>query len=202
VGLRVLQASTDQLVSSISRDWQLHRSPNGLLSSIGGKITSAREDASHLVSALCKQLGLNSPCVTFGRAFPWSPDSDYSHWANTALLKATDLRIDSESAHWLLRRHGRRVSEIFSLCEQQPDLAKRILPSLPFIMADMVFCAQQEMVVHLEDLLRRRLPLMILAKLSTCELQDLAQIAAKVLCWSDERRDQEYVDCRQNANQF
>lgn len=196
-GLRVLQASSDTAISTISRDWQLHRSPSGLLSSIGGKITSAREDASQLVDALCEHMSWTSSCSTFGRAFPWSPDSDYSHWENTVLLQATDLNIDGESACWLLRRHGRRVSEVFALCEQQPDLAKRILTSLPFIMADMVFCAQQEMVVHLDDLLRRRLPLMILAKLTVNELQDLALIAAKVLGWSDERRDQEYADCRQ-----
>jgi glycerol-3-phosphate dehydrogenase len=63
-------------------------------------------------------------------------------------------------------------------------------------MADMVFCAQQEMVVHLDDLLRRRLPLLILAQLSDPELQDLAQIAANVLAWSHERRVQEYTDCK------
>ncbi|MDD1607027.1 MAG: glycerol-3-phosphate dehydrogenase/oxidase [Methylococcaceae bacterium] len=201
-GLRVLQASSESSVSNISRDWQLNRSPCGLLSSIGGKLTSAREDASQLVDALCQQLGLNLPCRTFGRAFPWSPDLDYNHWVNTALSQATALNIDSESAHWLLRRHGCRVSDVFALCEQQPDLTKRILPTLPFIMADMVFCAQQEMVVHLEDLLRRRLPLMILAKLTSCELQELALIAAKVLAWSDERRNQEYTTCWQQTNPF
>jgi glycerol-3-phosphate dehydrogenase len=195
-GLRVLQASSDSAVGNISRDWQLNRSPSGLLSSIGGKISSAREDASQLVDALCEQLGLNVPCSTFGKAFPWSPDADYDHWASTTLSQASALNIDSESAYWLLRRHGRRVSEIFTLCEQQPDLTKRIHPDLPFIMADMVFCAQQEMVVHLDDLLRRRLPLLILAQLSDPELQDLAQIAANVLAWSHERRVQEYTDCK------
>jgi glycerol-3-phosphate dehydrogenase len=195
-GLRVLQASSESSVGSISRDWHINRSPSGLLSSIGGKITSAREDASHLVDSLCEQLGLNVPCNTFGKAFPWSPVSDYPHWENTSLLKATDLNIDSESAHWLLRRHGRRVSEIFALCEQQRDLANRIIPSVPFIMADMIFCAQQEMVVHLDDLLRRRLPLMILAKLTADELQTLAKVVAKVLDWSDECREQEYKTCQ------
>ncbi len=195
-GLRVLQASPDTPVSNISRDWHINRAPSGLLSSIGGKITSAREDVSHLVDALCEYTDWALPCSTFGRAFPWSPDSDYSQWRNAALSTAKNLNIDDESAHWLLRRHGKRVGDIFSLCEQQPDLSKRILPDLPFIMADMVFCAQQEMVVHLADLLRRRLPIMILAKLSSDELENLAQIAANVLGWSKERRDHEYADCR------
>lgn len=195
-GLRVLQGSPDTPVANISRDWHINRAPSGLLSSIGGKITSAREDASHLVDVLCEQADWALPGSTFGKAFPWSPDADYSQWANAALLQASDLNIDSESACWLLRRHGKRVRGIFSLCEQQADLSKRILPDLPFIMADMVFCAQQEMVVHLEDLLRRRLPIMILAKPEPAELQHLAQLAANLLGWSKERMNQEYADCR------
>lgn len=39
------------------------------------------------------------------------------------------------------------------------------------------------MVVHLEDLLRRRLPLLILAKLAPSELRRLASIGAEALGW-------------------
>ncbi|MDD1611245.1 MAG: hypothetical protein LUO95_11835 [Methylococcaceae bacterium] len=44
--------------------------------------------------------------------------------------------------------------------------------------------------------------MMILAKLSASELQELAQIVAKVLAWSDERRNQEYATCWQQTNPF
>ncbi len=106
---------------------------------------------------------------------------DYQQWADTTLKKAVALGIDSESAHWLLRRHGNRVSGVFELIEQDAELAERILPELPFIAADLVFCAQHEMVVHLEDLLRRRLPLLILSKMTLVELQRLAEIAPQRL---------------------
>jgi glycerol-3-phosphate dehydrogenase len=196
-GLRVLKPSAEASLSSISRDWELITSKNGLISSIGGKFTSAREDAACIVDTLCKNLKIKEYCITFGKPFPWLPLGDYQQWAGAALKTAEALGIDTESAHWLLRRHGNRVSGVFELIEQDAELAKRILPALPFIVADLVFCAQHEMVVHLEDLLRRRLPLLILSKMTPAELQRLAEIAAKALAWEDDVMNMERELCMQ-----
>ncbi|MDD5319577.1 MAG: FAD-dependent oxidoreductase [Methylococcales bacterium] len=196
-GLSVLKPSANTSLYSSSRDWELITSDNGLLSSIGGRLTSAREDAACIVDALCKNLGVNKSCKTFDKSFPWLPLGDYQQWADTTLKKAVALGIDSESAHWLLRRHGNRVSGVFELIEQDAELAERILPELPFIAADLVFCAQHEMVVHLEDLLRRRLPLLILSKMTLVELQRLAEIAAKTLDWDDDIMTKECELCMQ-----
>jgi len=196
-GLRVLKPGAGASPSSISRDWELKSSKNGLLSSIGGKFTSAREDAACIVDALCKNLGVNESCKTFGKPFPWLPVVDYQQWTEAALNEAVALGIDNESAHWLLRRHGNRVSGVFELIKQDAELAKRITPTLPFIVADLIFCAQYEMVMHLEDLLRRRLPLLILIKMTPAELQRLAVIAAKALVWDDDRIISELKLCMQ-----
>jgi len=184
-GLRVLKQSSKATPSSVSRDWELKVAANGLLTSIGGKITSAREDAAQIVNTLCQNLGINASCKTKGRPFPWLPDQDYRQWSDTVLVEAAKLGIDNESAQWLIRRHAKRVPLIFQLIEQDAALAKRITPTLPFIVADLVFCAGHEMVVHLDDLLRRRIPLLILAKLTSADLQNLTEIAAKILGWDE-----------------
>ena len=196
-GLRVLQQSGKSSPSSISRDWELITLQNGLHISLGGKITSAREDAADIVDMVVKRLGITQKCKTQERPFPWKPAEPYSEWYKTQMEKAETLKIDSESAHWLLRRHGNRVTQIFKLIENQPDLFQRIIASVPFILADLVFCAQQEMVVHLEDLLRRRIPLFILSKISASELQDLAEITGKVLDWDTTRINTEIAVCQQ-----
>lgn len=194
-GLRVLKPGDEASPSDVSRDWTLKIASDGLLSSIGGKLTSAREDAECIVDTVCRQLGIDAVGQTFGKAFPWSPGTDYAEWCAGALYKATHLGIDSISAHWLLRRHGNRMPAVFELCEQEPELARRITPALPFIMADLVFCARHEMVVHLEDLLRRRMPLLILARLSPAELQRLACIAAEVLGWDRHTMNHQLDSC-------
>ncbi|WP_394752245.1 FAD-dependent oxidoreductase [Crenothrix sp.] len=182
-GLRVLKQSSALTPSAASRDWELKIAPNSLLNSIGGKITSAREDAAHIVDALCKNLKLQAPCKTFGLSFPWLPDADFQTWSQSVSAQAKKLAIDDDSIHWLIRRHAKRVVVIFQLIETNPDWARRIVPDLPFIYADLVFCARYEMVVHLEDLLRRRMPLLILAKLTHAKIMHLAEIVAAQLNW-------------------
>lgn len=196
-GLRVLKQSGKDSPSRISRDWELRVSRNGLLTSVGGKLTSARADAECIVDRLCTNLGLAKTGATFGKPFPWRPEGDYRQWAEQQTVKARELGIDNDSAEWLLRRHGNRVGEVFRLCEKQPDLAGRIMPAVPFIVADLVYCARNEMVVRLEDLLRRRLPLLILSKMTPGELQRLAGLAAKELGWDDDRMNREYETCKQ-----
>lgn len=196
VGIRVLQQSHSNNPSSISRDWILKTSQNGLLSSIGGKFTSAREDAAIITDTVCKQLGLHGACQTFGRAFPWLSGIDYQSLLDISLPRAQRLGIDKESALWLARRHGNRISGVFDLCEDDPGLVKRITTELPFIMADLVFCADHEMVIHLDDLLRRRIPLLVLAKITPDELHHLANITAKILGWDAKKTDVETSICK------
>lgn len=196
-GLRVLKMSAKESPSDISRDWELKTSSNGLLTSIGGKLTSARADAEYIVDRVCDNLGRARPGSTFGKPFPWLPEGDYSQWVLQQLTRASELGVDRDSAHWLLRRHGNRAGEIFLICEKQSSLTERILPDVPFILADLVFCARYESVVHLEDLLRRRIPLLILTKMTPSQLQRLAGLAAKELNWDSEREHAEYFHCKQ-----
>lgn len=194
-GIRVLQQSSKNSPSHISRDWFLKKHPNGLLSSIGGKFTSAREDAAVIVDGICKLLNTGVTCPTFGKTFPWLSDINYQSLLDTALPKGKQLGIDKESVEWLARRHGNRIVEVFQLCENNPDLTQRIKPGHPFILADLIFCARCEMVVHLDDLLRRRLPLMILTKLTVEELMHLATITAQILGWDSQKKEDEINRC-------
>jgi glycerol-3-phosphate dehydrogenase len=189
-GVRVLQQSDAASPSAVSRDWELKTSGNGVFYSVGGKITSAREDATLIVDAVCAELGAEVSCRTQGRLFPWAPD-DFPSWAAEVALRAAQLGIDAECAKWLVRRHGKRAGEILAEVERDAALAQRIVPALPFIYADMLFCAREEMVVNLEDLLRRRMPLLILAKLDESELEKIARAVAKVMSWDEARMMQE-----------
>jgi glycerol-3-phosphate dehydrogenase len=189
-GLRVMKRSDDASPSSASRDWELKTLGNGLHCSVGGKITSAREDACSMVDTVARTLGVEVSCTTGERDLPWKPAQDAA-----VLGAAQRLGIDAESAMWLLRRHGRRCGHVFRLIETRPELARRIVPDLPLTLADLLFCAADEMAVHLSDLLRRRMPLLILARLGEEELRRLAVLVAPVLGWDEERIAREVVAC-------
>ena len=165
--------------------------------SIGGKITSAREDAASIVDTICAQLGVKATCATKGKAFPWAPQENYAEWSLSAIAQARQLGIDQESAKWLTRRHGKRVHEVFRTIDIDHQLAERIAPTLPFIYADLLWSARNEMVVHLDDLLRRRMPLLILAKLTSNDLQKIAAIVAPILSWDEAAMYHEIENCQQ-----
>lgn len=196
-GLRVMKRSDHASPSAVSRDWELKTASNGVHYSIGGKITSAREDAARIVDAVCKQLGVDTPCPTEEKIFPWAPAENYSAWSTSAATQASRLGIDPESAKWLIRRHGKRVHEIFISIENDRSLAERVVSTLPFIRADLLWSAKNEMIVHLDDLLRRRMPLLILAKMSESDLRWLATIVAPVMGWNVVDIDREIEICRQ-----
>ena len=194
-GLRVLQQSTKSSPSDVTREWELKSEKKGLFYSIGGKLTSAREDAAHIVDTVCQYLAIDQPCETDKASLPWLPEQNYEEWSAQMTEKAKYLGIDNESAVWLLRRHGKRVAEIFKYIEQDQQLAKRITATVPMIMADLMFCLKHEMVIHLEDLLRRRLPLLILYRMTEAELKQFAEISAKSLQWNEATIENEIEFC-------
>ncbi len=196
-GLRVLKKNNDTNTapSSLSRDWELQSSRNGMLHSIGGKLTSAREDAAQIVDEVCTRMGKRVSCITANQMLPWAPQGEYAAWTKEVTEKAQQLGVDAESTRWLLRRHGKNVHEIFSEMERDPKLNARILSDLPLTLGDLLFCARQEMVMHLPDLLRRRMPLLILARLDAGELRRIAEAVAPAMNWDEAELTREIDSC-------
>jgi glycerol-3-phosphate dehydrogenase len=195
-GLRVMKQSDADHPSDVSRDWELKRTADGLLHAVGGKITSAREDAAVIVDAVCAALRVDTVCASKRQGLPWKPQQDIAIWQAAMQVSGQGLGIDVESVRQLLRRYGARVTQVFALVETDARLAARIVPDLPFIRADLLLSARDEMAVHLADLLRRRLPLLILARLDEVMLQDLARLIAPAMGWDDARIRQEVEACR------
>ena len=196
-GVRVMRRSDKASPSAVSRDWELKTVGNGVHYSIGGKLTSAREDAASIVNTVCAQLGIDAPCATKNRRFPWAPETDFDQWSVAINAQANQLGVDQKSAKWLIRRHGKRVEIVLQNIKADPRLAERIVPTLPFIYADLLFCARNEMAVHLDDLLRRRMPLLILAKLPEEILRRIAETVADTMGWDEAAINREVVSCRQ-----
>ena len=179
--VRVMKRSDKDKPSAVSRDWELKTANNGVHYSIGGKLTSAREDAACIVDTVCERLGVNMPCATQSRRFPWAPETLFAPWSAAVHEQAARFGVDNQCTKWLIRRHGKQTAEVLRSIEGDPRLAERIVPHLPFIYADLLYCARHEMVIHLDDLLRRRMPLLILTKLSEDTMRRIAGAVAGTL---------------------
>lgn len=194
-GLRVLQASGLLSPSASTREWELKTGDNGVHYSIGGKMTSAREDAAQIVSLVCDQMQLDIPCATGVHPLPWAPDIEFLQWQQQVADRAAALNVDEESTLWLMRRHGKRVHAVLDYIRHNHNYAERIVPEVPLIYADLYYCARHEMVMTLEDLLRRRLPLMIVARFEMRLLRRLARITADIFGWDEVKTQMEMDQC-------
>lgn len=125
------------------------------------------------------------------------PEIDFAEWSVAIRAQANQLGVDQESAKWLIRRHGKRLDEVLRGIASDPRLAERIVPTLPFIYADLLFCTRNEMVVHLDDLLRRRMPLLILAKLNEGTLRRITETVAPAIGWDEATINREVTACHQ-----
>ncbi len=194
-GLRVMKHSGLASPSAVSRDWELKQAHNGVLFSIGGKITSAREDATVIVDAVCDKLGLETACATSSRKLPWAPAGTFE--ALLAQLKTGHQgdAMDAQAFLWLGRRHGRRAVDVLEGTSLKQNHEDFIVPGLPLLWADLLYCAGHEMVVHLPDLLRRRMPLLILAHLNEGLLLQIAQRVAPQLEWDEATISREVALC-------
>jgi glycerol-3-phosphate dehydrogenase len=192
VGVRTLQNEPGADPSEVTREWALERPLPGLLLPIGGKYTSARADAALAVDRALQELGKPAvPCVTGERPFPWTPTERFDAFLERAVTQGQSLGIDGVTARCLALRFGSRSDAVHELIADHHHLGARIHPQLPFCRAEIVYAVSHEMARTLEDVVRRRIPLVLLARIDPDGLTATAELAGDLLGWSDQRKDEE-----------
>jgi glycerol-3-phosphate dehydrogenase len=157
----------------ISRSHKLFVSKSGLVTITGGKWTTYRRMAQDTVD-LAITTGNLAPqkCVT--EAFK-------IHGYTTVENKADHLHI-----------YGSDAFLIQQLAKDIPVLAEKIHPNYPFIKAEVVWAVQHEMARQVEDVLARRLRILLLdAKAAVQMAPEVARLMATELnkpqSWADEQ---------------
>ncbi|MFQ5509316.1 MAG: FAD-dependent oxidoreductase [Leptospirillia bacterium] len=184
-GVRTLRNSPDASPTDVTREWSLEAPEAGLLIPIGGKLTSARAEAGIVAERAGEMVGRSRwPGRTRKRSFPWAPAGDnYPAWESAAMVSGTVCGMDPETARQAARRYGTTVAILHARLKERPELARRIVPDLPFCRGEVVHAARHEMARTLSDILRRRVPVSILARLDAGVLEDAAALAGEVLGW-------------------
>ncbi len=140
-GLRPLVQSTETTktrTSRLSREHHIDRSPSGLLNIAGGKWTTYRRMAEDLLNfALQGSVLAAKPCVTRDLAL---------HGAG----------VPRKGGDPFLTEYGADAAAIQSLMTQEPKLAERLDPDLPYTAAMVVYAVREEFARTLEDVLSRR----------------------------------------------
>lgn len=183
-GLRTLRNEEGLPPSAVTREWTLEEPLPGLWMPVGGKLTSARVEAGLIVDRVEERLGKSrTESGTGNRPLPWAPPvhdlREFADWMRTKAQQASSLGIDAEAAEFCARRYGVQVDRLYRIIEDQPQLAKRLHPEVPFLKAEWVYVARFEYPQIREDVVRRRIPISLLARLDSEQLQEVASLVDK-----------------------
>jgi len=205
-GVRPLAAASDDETPStkVSREHRIYADASGLLSVVGGKLTTHRLMGKRIVDRVIRALPA-------GRAANFGPSRTADLPLRPALpewrVAEEELRarygIESRHSRHLLRSYGARAADL--LAEASPaDL--RPIGGSRNLFAEIAWSFRTECPATLCDLLERRLGMAIFAVgQGLAELPAIAEAAARVAGWDEERTHAEamaYVDSVRRSYQI
>ncbi len=182
-GVRPLISSGDPRKSvDISRKAELYETSSGMLTITGGKLTTWRRMAKHVVDRMVEREGRTAPCRTANLPLGM-PAAD----EDLAALDELDV-VDGDATAGLLRfRYGQFSSKLLRMAAAD-GLEKPIVEGMPDVMAEVLVAARYEQARSVGDVLLRRTRLGILAapQLRTADaVRPIAEVLGAELGWSE-----------------
>jgi glycerol-3-phosphate dehydrogenase len=171
-GIRPLIGSSGTRgTAALSRDHVIHIERSGLVSVMGGKWTTYRLMAEDCVDQAAKVARLpDRPCVT-----EKLPIHGYQGGV-----------FDGTEHFGMLSVYGSDATEIRKLIASDEGLGERLDPALPYLRAEVVWAARQEMARTLEDVLARRTRALFLNARAAIEMAPVvAELMAQELGWNN-----------------
>ena len=172
-GARTLQAEDAETLSAQTREFVITTPRPGLIWPIGGKYTTARCDAAEVIDAVYTMLEKQGPVsLTHRYPLPGAPVGtregsvmlgDFTGWQSEAMAGLLRRGLAADIAESLTLRHGTRIGAITALLDAEPAWAARLVADAPFIEAEVILAVRDEGARSLQDVARRRMPLLLLA---------------------------------------
>ena len=204
-GLRPLVAGEDgQAESDLSREHVVTTDHRGIVSIVGGKLTTYRLMSIEAVEAAIRVSGKKRVprSTTNKRPLPYC-DGLCSDSALEAAIERlmTNRSLSRPVATRLLTTYGTATSSVLTLAGTDPSLLKPLHPQWPVLRVEVVNAVLNEGAMTLQDVLCRRTPIFFLVKgeEAVAIYEDAAQIMAKLLNWAPKRQASEVAQMKDLA---
>ncbi|MBA3712904.1 MAG: glycerol-3-phosphate dehydrogenase [Pyrinomonadaceae bacterium] len=168
---------------------QEHPGLSGLLSIVGGKLTTYRSLAEQTVDAIFKKLERDTPrCRTAHEPLPGAATGDFKTFSRSFIARSP---FDKSTSHRLLRVYGTRAEELLELAREDPELLGPLTEHSQAIRAEVLMSFRREMAQTLADCMMRRTMLGMNYAAGRGAAEAVAQVAQKYLAWSPQRAQRE-----------
>ena len=188
--------------AEVSRDHQfVEHGPDhaGLISVVGGKLTTFRSLAEQAVDLVSRRLGSRRRCVTRYVPLPGARCADWPGFAET--VRGRSPYSPRTTAH-LLAVYGVRAAEVLALAAGDPRLAKVLPGEDEPLAAEIVHAFTHERAETLTDALHRRTMVGLDRSVGLDTAAAAAEVCAEVLEWPDARVVDEIAAHRSYVRRF
>jgi len=158
-GLRPLLLDRQgQLTSTRSREHDIVHGSGGMLTIVGGKLTTYRSMSAEVVDVAMRELRhrdgrpRHAEARTDLEPLPGGETADLSGFRE----RGAELGIPAVSVEHLLRHYGTEAAGIFNLGGADRRLFRRLVPDHPAIEAEVVHAVRRELAQTVEDVMVRR----------------------------------------------
>jgi glycerol-3-phosphate dehydrogenase len=201
-GVRPLPYVPHGAEGAITRRHIIHdHSPHlrGLLSIIGGKLTTHRSLAEEAVDHVCGLLGVRRECRTARLPLPGAAGIALDAFAATF---AASSGLPARVAARLVSLYGSRATGVLAIADQSPDLREPFDPDSGAIGAEVVFAVREEFALNLVDILMRRTMVGLGPRMAIGADLAAAAVASRYLGWDSTTAEQEIVAYRGFLERF
>jgi glycerol-3-phosphate dehydrogenase len=188
-GLRPLVANNKSSVTTkLSREHTVDRPAPGFVSIAGGKYTTYRIMSRDVIDlAVIELRKLTSESVT--EKLPLVGADGYFALVQQIDRISEESGLDLPTINHLLNRYGSLISEILEIIKENPSLASKLTPELPYIKAEIYYAASHEGALTVDDVISRRTRIAFEAESHGIKLAELiSEIISPVLGWTNKER--------------
>lgn len=152
-GCRPLVAPPGGKTLEIKRNHEIRVAPDGLVTIVGGKLTTSRHMAEQTIDAAQKVIGRRNGCTTKSAFLLGAAGYDAQ-----AIMASGGI-----SAH-LGERYGTEARFVSDILQEDPGLLRPIVEGLPYSEAEVVYAVRHELACTVDDVLSRRIRARLMAR--------------------------------------
>jgi glycerol-3-phosphate dehydrogenase len=152
-GCRPLVAPPGGKTLEIKRNHEIRVAPDGLVTIVGGKLTTSRHMAEQTIDAAQKVIGQRNGCKTKSAFLLGAAGYDAQ-----AIMASGGI-----SAH-LGERYGTEARFVSDILQEDASLTRSIVEGLPYCEAEVVYAARHELACTVDDVLSRRIRARLMAR--------------------------------------
>jgi glycerol-3-phosphate dehydrogenase len=185
-GYRPLVKSRGARAADLSRTHVVLQENNGMVTIVGGKLTTYRRMAQDTVDVIAKRDGMpiSHPTQTLllAGAIGWRDAK------REIEARGRQLGLAPEIVEHLACNFGSNASAVLDLIDEEESLRERLVPDLPYLRAEVVYACRAEMAMTLEDVLARRTRIILEdAERGAGVAPEVAALMARELGWSSDQ---------------